>query len=195
MRVILNLDDQYTYYLLFCYFLITTGIIVLGAFIFIMSFLGCAAAWRESRLFLGKYNKHNRIQFVLFNFFVIVYVSMYCIGIYFLLLLLFTIILLAVGIAVYAKSEDALKYIQDGWRNAPLPVRADLQQQLYCCGLSVQNDTFAAQPCPRTLPGQQDPPARVDTLRLIFKNTYAQVMKAEHLVSLGCFRYLRYFRC
>lgn len=63
---------------------IPAGIIVLGVFILLVSLLGIVAAWKEYRVLLA---------------------------IYFVLLLLFTIILFAVGIAVYVEKDSAFKYI------------------------------------------------------------------------------------
>jgi len=100
---------------------IPVGIIVLGVFIMFLSFIGCIGAYRESRMFLG------------------------C---YFLFLLLFTVLLLAVGIGVYAKREEAGAYIEQGWRGASNDVRVSFQNGFQCCGLFTYNDTLAGSPCP-----------------------------------------------
>jgi len=100
---------------------IPMGIVVLGAFILILSLLGCVGAWRESRLFLG------------------------C---YFFLLMVLTILLFAVGLAVYSKREQAGVYMIDGWVSASNDVRMSFQNQLQCCGLLSFNDSNAGVPCP-----------------------------------------------
>jgi hypothetical protein len=100
---------------------IPTGIVVLGVFILILSLIGCLGAWKESRIFLG------------------------C---YFFFLLLLTILLFAVGLAVYSKREQAGAYMLDGWTLAPNNVRVTFQKQLKCCGLLTFNDSLAGIPCP-----------------------------------------------
>jgi len=90
------------------------GIIVLGVFILLVSLLGCFAAFKESRLFLGVYSAF---------------------------LSLFVIVLLAVGIGVYAKKDSAQQYMVDGWCEAPPEVQADIQQYFMCCGLYSFNDS------------------------------------------------------
>lgn len=104
------------------------GLIVIGVFIIILSFVGCLAAWKESRIFLG---------------------------LYFVFLLIFTIILFAVGIAVYVKKDKSAQYMSEGWRGltdvdpvAGNDIRVALQNQLGCCGLSGYNDTYRGVPCP-----------------------------------------------
>lgn len=91
---------------------IPTGLIVLGVFIMLLSILGAGSAWRESRLLLG---------------------------IYFLFLLLFTIILFAVGIAVYVKKDDSDELLTLAWNDAGRDVRLSLQNVLDCCGLDRWN--------------------------------------------------------
>jgi hypothetical protein len=95
-----------------------SGIIVLGVFIILVSFVGCFAAYRESRLFLAVY----------FGF-----------------LLIFVIILMAVGIAVYAQKDSADKYMSQGWCKAQqyndLAVIRDIQNYFQCCGLNFYNDS------------------------------------------------------
>jgi len=103
---------------------IPVGIIVLGVFIMFLSFIGCFGAWRESRLFLG------------------------C---YFFFLLMLTILLFAVGLAVYSKREEAAYYMSEGWKSAPNDVRVSFQNQLQCCGLEVFNDSYKGNPCPTVL--------------------------------------------
>jgi len=103
---------------------IPMGIVVLGVFIMFLSFIGCFGAWKESRLFLG------------------------C---YFFFLLLLTILLFAVGLAVYSKKEEAAYYMSDGWMVSPNDVRVSFENTLSCCGLYTFNDTWAGQPCPTNL--------------------------------------------
>jgi len=103
---------------------IPAGVIVLGVFIMFLSFIGCFGAWKESRLFLG------------------------C---YFFFLMVLTILLFAVGLAVYSKREEAGAYMYDGWVLAPQDVRISFQNQLGCCGLVTFNDTLAGLPCPIAL--------------------------------------------
>jgi len=103
---------------------IPMGIVVLGIFIMFLSWMGCFGAWRESRFFLG---------------------------LYFLFLLLLTILLFAVGLAVYSYKEQAGAYMQQGWISAPNSVRVTFQNQLQCCGLIQFNDTNAGRPCPTLL--------------------------------------------
>jgi len=103
---------------------IPMGVIVLGIFIMFLSFVGCFGAWRESRWFLG---------------------------IYFLCLLLLTILLFAVGLAVYSKREEAGIYMREGWYMASNDVKVSFQNQLHCCGLIDFNDTYAGRPCPTVI--------------------------------------------
>jgi len=103
---------------------IPTGIVVLGAFILILSLLGCLGAWKESRIFLG------------------------C---YFFFLLVLTILLFAVGLAVYSKREQAGAYMFDGWNFASPETRKTFQENLKCCGLVTFNDSYAYLPCPQNI--------------------------------------------
>jgi len=100
---------------------IPAGIIVLGVFIMFLSFSGCFGAWKESRFFLG------------------------C---YFFFLFLLTVLLFAVGLAVYSKREEAGYYMREGFINSPNDVRVSFQNQFQCCGIEMFNDSFAGQPCP-----------------------------------------------
>jgi len=98
------------------------GIVVLGVFIFFLSFLGCVSAWRESKFFLA---------------------------VYFFFLALMTFLLLVVGIAVYAKQNQAASYMTQGWMLADSSFRATLQNAFSCCGLNSFNETgTAVLPCP-----------------------------------------------
>jgi len=106
------------------------GIVTLGVFIMFLSFLGCLSAWRESKIFLG---------------------------FYFVFLVLMTFLLLVVGIAVYAKKNDAGSYIQSGWSAASNDVRNSLQQYFVCCGLNYWNDSTGNAWPPYDCPNWQDP--------------------------------------
>jgi len=99
---------------------IPLGIVTLGVFILLLSFFGCFGAWKESRCFLG---------------------------IYFAILLLFTIFLLAIGIAVYSQKDSAGYYIENAWSGANNDVRVSFQYGFNCCGLHYYNIT-AGNPCP-----------------------------------------------
>jgi len=103
---------------------IPLGIVVLGVFIMLLSFAGCLGSWRESRFLLG---------------------------VYFLVLMLLTLLLFAVGIGVYVKQEQAGYYISQGWMAANNGVRVSFQNGYSCCGLINFNDSYAGNPCPSTL--------------------------------------------
>lgn len=89
---------------------IPIGLIVLGVFIMLLSILGALSAWRESRAFLG---------------------------IYFVFLLIFTIILFAVGIAVYVERDNASSILTSAWNSASTDVQSTIQSTLSCCGLTA----------------------------------------------------------
>jgi hypothetical protein len=54
-----------------------------------------------------------------------------------------TFLLLVVGIAVYAKKDEAGSYIESGWMAASPDVQGGLQQLFDCCGLRTYNDSYA----------------------------------------------------
>jgi Na+-transporting methylmalonyl-CoA/oxaloacetate decarboxylase gamma subunit len=108
---------------------IPTGLIVLGVFIMLLALVGGVAAWRESRVFLG------------------------C---YFVFLLLFTIILFAVGIAVYVKKNDSASLITTAWNDSPPDVKQSLSAYVGCCGLNAWDD--ATYECPPPFTGAGAPP-------------------------------------
>ena len=83
------------------------GIAVLGVFILLLSLLGGVAAYKESRAFLL---------------------------VYFLFLLLLTLVLFFVGIAVYVERNNAATYITQGWATASPDLRQSLEQIFACCG-------------------------------------------------------------
>jgi len=128
---------------------IPMGVIVLGIFIMFLSFVGCFGAWRESRWFLG---------------------------IYFLCLMLLTILLFAVGLAVYSKREEAGAYMREGWTLAPNDVRVSFQNQLHCCGLITPNDTLAGTPCPNViLPNGTDFATCLPLMADLFRDSMQQL--------------------
>jgi hypothetical protein len=90
------------------------GIIVVGAFLLILSFVGAFSAWKEIRLGLG---------------------------LYFFFISIITVILFAVGIAVYVKKDQADIYIRQGWMEAGVDTRSSLQAAFFCCGLIQFNHT------------------------------------------------------
>jgi len=99
------------------------GLIVMGVFILLVSILGGISAWRENR---G------------------------CLGFYFVFMLIFTIILFAVGIAVDVEKNNSQDLIQSGFENANPDLRRSFQAAFVCCGLSdaTSPDPYAEYPCP-----------------------------------------------
>jgi hypothetical protein len=107
------------------------GIVVLGVFILLLSLLGGVSAYKESRAFLL---------------------------VYFLFLLLLTLVLFFVGIAVYVERNNASTYITQGWQTATPALRSSLQSIFQCCGCCTSqyvqsNDT--AYPCNIPQPSAQ----------------------------------------
>lgn len=117
---------------------IPEGIIAVGVFILLLSLLGFVSAYKEYRIGLG---------------------------IYFIFVSLFTVILLAVGIAVYVKKGDASYYLSQGWLatcnqtgdaantltyncTASTTVQT-VQNSLSCCGLNTLH-VYAGANCPLT---------------------------------------------
>jgi len=90
------------------------GIIVVGAFLLVLSFVGAFSAWKEIRLGLG---------------------------LYFFFISIITVILFAVGIAVYVKRNQAGMYITQGWQAADQDMKGSLQAAFFCCGLLIFNGT------------------------------------------------------
>jgi len=121
------------------------GIVTLGVFIMFLSFLGCLSAWRESKIFLA---------------------------FYFFFLVLLTFLLLVVGIAVYAKKNDAGSYIDSGWNSSSDDVKSSLQSFFWCCGLNAWNDSAAALPCPVST--DQNSPNTTQPCGPILKNDFYQ---------------------
>lgn len=124
---------------------IPTGIVVLGVFILILALLGAFSAWRESRALLG---------------------------IYFLFLLIFTIILFAVGIAVYVEKDKAADLITTAWTNGGSDVQQSLQNAYTCCGLNQVPANITVGACP-PLATQPCLPMLVDTFKSAFNTAGA----------------------
>lgn len=71
------------------------------------------------------------------------------------------IILLGVGIGVYAKKDSASIYMQEGWCAASPSVQADIQTHFLCCGLNYFNDSIARwEDGAQVYPACQDPKHR-----------------------------------
>jgi len=100
-----------------------TGIIVLGAFILVLSFLGCFGALRESRLVL------------------IIYAGILG-AIFFCQLVMAAIVL--------SDTNKVEQYMINAWIGASPATQASLESDFNCCGLQSFNDTNAVQPCPST---------------------------------------------
>jgi len=133
---------------------IPVGIIICGVFILIISFCGFYGAYKESRLVLG-----------CFLFWII----------------LFTVILLAIGLAIYAKREEAGWYIEQGWRYyANNDVRVSLQNAYGCCGLMFYNDT-AGIPCPPANLSVVVPPS----CYLLLTSSFSSSLKTVGGVGIG----------
>ena len=91
------------------------GLIVVGAFLIVTSIIGGLSAWFEFRLGLG---------------------------FYFGSMLLWTIILLAIGIAVLAAKSNLQSYIASGWALADCGTQQTIQNNFACCGRFGQNDNY-----------------------------------------------------
>lgn len=102
------------------------GIVVMGVFILLLALLGSIAAYKESRGFLG---------------------------LYFVILLILTIILFAVGIAVTAEKSNASSYISSGYKAAfngsqsSQSIVVTTQNAFSCCGLNKFADQYTIYPC------------------------------------------------
>lgn len=66
---------------------------------------------------------------------------------YFFFISIITIILFAVGIAVYVKRNEASVYIAEGWAVASDDTKSSLQAAFFCCGLNSLDDVS-----PKTFP-------------------------------------------
>eukprot|EP00455_Lapot_gusevi_P019594 TRINITY_DN2092_c0_g1_i2.p1 TRINITY_DN2092_c0_g1~~TRINITY_DN2092_c0_g1_i2.p1 ORF type:complete len:256 (-),score=98.41 TRINITY_DN2092_c0_g1_i2:229-996(-) len=108
------------------------GVLVLGVFMMVIAFMGCCGAKRESRALLGIYS---------------------------LILIILIVCQIGVGIAIYAKQDDAPDALRSAWDGANNWQRTVIQDSLECCGLEIYNLTqpvgvikpitgLAGQPCP-----------------------------------------------
>ena len=91
------------------------GLIVVGAFLIFTSLVGGLSAWFEFRIGLGFY-----------------FVSM----------LVWTIILLAIGIAVLAVKNNLATYLASGWAIADCGTQQTIQNSFSCCGRYGQTDWY-----------------------------------------------------
>lgn len=96
-------------------------VIILGAIVAGIAFLGCCGAAFKSSWLLCFYA-----------------------------LILIAVIIAQVVVAsmLLADSNNADRWLVDGWKKAKNDVRVDVQNQVDCCGLHEFNDTYAGQPCP-----------------------------------------------
>lgn len=91
------------------------GIVVLGCFLLMSAVVGCISAKRESRLGLG---------------------------FFFISMLLWSIIILSVGIAVFSLQDSVESTIIGNWNSAPIELRRSVQLAGRCCGLVFYNDSM-----------------------------------------------------
>jgi len=91
------------------------GLIVVGAFLIVTAIIGAVSAWFEIRLGLG---------------------------VYFVSMLIWTIILLAIGIAVLAAKSNLRTYIAAGWALADCGSQLTIQNEFACCGRYSQDDFY-----------------------------------------------------
>lgn len=91
------------------------GLIVVGAFLIITAIIGAISAWFEIRLGLG---------------------------VYFVSMLIWTIILLAIGIAVLAAKNNLQTYIAAGWALSDCGTQQTIQNEFACCGRYGQGDAY-----------------------------------------------------
>jgi len=140
---------------------IPNGIIAMGVFIMLVALLGGLAAWLESRGFLG---------------------------LYFVVLAVLTIILFAVGIAVYVEQNNAATYIDSGWRGANRDFKISLQIAFNCCGLKNYNDSDAlgSQPCPGFPWGTTPPPSQVGTIDVGCEPALISAFTSSMTTAGGC---------
>jgi len=138
---------------------IPLGILVCGVFILLIAFCGFYGAYKESRLVLG-----------CFLFWMV----------------LFIIILLAIGLAVYAKRQEAGWYIEQGWIfYANNGVRVSIQNAYGCCGLLFWNVT-AGSPCPAvSLPANVSASTVQPPCYLLLTSTFANSLQTVGGVGIG----------
>jgi len=97
------------------------GLMVLGGFTLLVSFLGCCGAMQRSRCFVK---------------------------LYVIILLLLIIAQAAIGAFIVTEESKVDTLITDKWSDTDVAGRSDFQNQFSCCGLFAFNDTNAVQPCP-----------------------------------------------
>jgi len=97
------------------------GLMVLGVFTFVVSFLGCCGSMQRSRCVL--------VLFVV-------------------VMLLLIISQLAIGAFIVTQQDKIDTMISDKWDNTDAAGRLNLENSFECCGLWTFNDTNAVQPCP-----------------------------------------------
>jgi len=92
-----------------------TGLIVIGVFLIVTSLVGAGSAWKEFRVGLA---------------------------IYFGAMLLWTVILLAIGIAILAVKNNLQTYIASGWANLDCGTQQTIQLDWSCCGRYSMSDWY-----------------------------------------------------
>lgn len=95
------------------------GIVVLGVFLFLLSFLGCLSTWKEKNIGLA---------------------------LYFIILFIMCVLLLGVGGAVLSKRNNADSFLSEGWKQANNDLRLDVQNYYGCCGLNYAGDLEGEKP-------------------------------------------------
>lgn len=93
-----------------------TGLIVIGAFLIVTAIIGGLSAWFEVRVGLA---------------------------FYFGAMLLWTIILLAIGIAVLAAKSNLTTYLAKGWAYADCGTQETIQTNFNCCGRYSNGDHYS----------------------------------------------------
>lgn len=123
------------------------GILVLGVFIMLVSLVGCCGAKKESRVILGVYS---------------------------VVLVILIICQISVGIAIYAKQDEAPDMLRSAWDRSTNWQKTVIQNSLECCGLEVYNKTSVNVPAALipTLKGLAGQPCPDVTL---FPNSYQKV--------------------
>jgi hypothetical protein len=122
-----------------------SGIIVVGVFILLLSFVGYLSAWKEFRIGLGLVcteEERSRTATNAGGTQWLIHACFALSGQYFFFIAIITVILFAVGVAVYVKRNQASVYISQAWISGSLDTRAALQIAFYCCGLVNFNDSL-----------------------------------------------------
>jgi FtsH-binding integral membrane protein len=107
------------------------GLIVIGSFLIVSSLIGVISALKEIRIGLL---------------------------IFFVLMLIWSIILISIGIAVFAEKNNVDNLLASGWAKAPKDLKENLQTTFICCGRygynSVNPDDPENENCVTPCPGQ-----------------------------------------